>query len=48
MICRDDLPETPDWICEPKCCPFESCGVCETSQQAIWRHLPDGVELGEN
>lgn len=48
MIVRDDLPDTPDWTCDPRVCPFDTCRVCESDQQAIWRHLPDSIELGEN
>jgi hypothetical protein len=48
MISRDDLPETPEWTCEPRCCPFESCGVCETAQQAIWRHDEPHIIRSDN
>ena len=49
MIGENGTPETPDWTPPgPKCCPFEACGVCESEQQAVWRHIPDSVVLGEN
>jgi hypothetical protein len=48
VICRDDLPPTPDWHPERHACPFDVCRVCETPQQSIAFHLPDSIELGEN
>jgi hypothetical protein len=46
MISRDDLPETPEWAPEPRCCPFESCYVCEPHEGA--GTYPPNVVLGEN
>ena len=41
IINRDDLPETPEWTCYPRPNPLEDwvdCGLCESPQQALWRH----------
>jgi hypothetical protein len=48
MISRDDLPETPEWAPEPRCCPFDQCYVCQPHEGAGTYPLPERFVLGEN
>lgn len=48
MATHDNAPPPADWVCEPRCCPFENCGICETAQHAVFIHGTDNVVLGEN
>lgn len=41
MIGENGTPVTPEWVCEPRCNPFD-CDACEAPQPKI----PPNVELG--
>lgn len=45
MIHPNDVPDAPDWECEPRMCPIP-CSICTTASESAWMHNA-GERLGE-